>query len=37
MPADVQERAGCRTGRDCPAPIVDHAQARRAALARYRV
>ena len=37
MPADVQERVGCRIGRDYPAPIVDHAQARREALERYRV
>jgi deoxyribodipyrimidine photo-lyase len=37
MPAEVQERAGCRIGHDYPAPIVDHARARREALARYRV
>jgi deoxyribodipyrimidine photo-lyase len=37
MPAEVQKRAGCRIGHDYPAPIVDHAQARREALARYRV
>jgi deoxyribodipyrimidine photo-lyase len=37
MPADLQEKAGCRIGRDYPAPIVDHAQARREALDRYRV
>ncbi len=37
MPPEVQERAGCRIGRDYPAPIVDHAQARREALDRYRV
>ena len=37
MPAEVQERAGCRIGRDYPAPIVDHAPARREALDRYRV
>jgi deoxyribodipyrimidine photo-lyase len=36
MPAEVQERAGCRIGHDYPAPIVDHAQARREALDRYR-
>ena len=36
MPAEVQERVGCRIGRDYPAPIVDHAQARREALTRYR-
>jgi deoxyribodipyrimidine photo-lyase len=37
MPPEVQERAHCRIGRDYPAPIVDHAQARREALDRYRV
>ncbi|MGZ4168807.1 MAG: cryptochrome/photolyase family protein [Solirubrobacteraceae bacterium] len=37
MPAEVQELAGCRIGRDYPEPIVDHAQARRRALDRYRV
>jgi deoxyribodipyrimidine photo-lyase len=37
MPAEVQKRAGCRIGREYPAPIVDHARARREALARYRV
>lgn len=37
MPPEVQERVGCRIGRDYPAPIVDHAQARREALDRYRV
>jgi deoxyribodipyrimidine photo-lyase len=37
MPAEVQEEAGCRIGRDYPAPIVDHVQARREALDRYRV
>ena len=35
MPIEVQEAAGCVIGRDYPEPIVDHAQARRAALARY--
>jgi deoxyribodipyrimidine photo-lyase len=35
MPADVQRQAGCAIGQDYPAPIVDHAQARREALARY--
>lgn len=35
MPADVQRQAECVIGRDYPAPIVDHAQARRHALARY--
>jgi deoxyribodipyrimidine photo-lyase len=37
MPADVQRRCGCVIGRDYPAPIVDHAEARRRALERYRV
>lgn len=36
MPADVQRRVGCLIGRDYPAPVVDHAGARRAALARFR-
>ncbi len=35
MPDAVQHRAGCIVGRDYPAPIVDHAAARREALARY--
>ena len=30
-----QEAAACRMGRDYPAPIVDHAEARRRALALY--
>jgi deoxyribodipyrimidine photo-lyase len=37
MPAEAQERAGCRIGHDYPEPIVDHAEARREALDRYRV
>jgi deoxyribodipyrimidine photo-lyase len=37
MPDDVQTQSGCRIGRDYPAPIVDHAQARREALERYRI
>jgi len=37
MPGEVQEAAGCAIGRDYPAPIVDHAEARRAAAERYRV
>ena len=37
MPPEVQELAACVIGRDYPAPIVDHAQARREALERYRV
>ena len=37
MPDHVQEQARCRIGHDYPAPIVDHAIARREALDRYRV
>ncbi|HEX5191494.1 MAG TPA: deoxyribodipyrimidine photo-lyase [Solirubrobacteraceae bacterium] len=37
MPTEVQKRARCRIGRDYPEPIVDHAEARREALERYRV
>ncbi len=37
MPDDIQEQCGCRIGRDYPKPIVDHAQARREAIERYRV
>jgi deoxyribodipyrimidine photo-lyase len=37
MPAQVQELVGCRIGHDYPEPIVDHAEARREALDRYRV
>jgi deoxyribodipyrimidine photo-lyase len=37
MPQEVQERSRCRIGRDYPAPIVDHRQARQEALERYRV
>ncbi len=35
MPTEIQRRAGCAIGRDYPPPIVDHAHARRQALARY--
>jgi deoxyribodipyrimidine photo-lyase len=35
MPAELQREAGCIIGRDYPGPIVDLAQGRRAALARY--
>jgi deoxyribodipyrimidine photo-lyase len=35
MPAKVQEASGCIIGSDYPAPIVDHAQARREARARF--
>jgi len=37
MPDEVQQRVGCVIGRDYPAPIVDHAAARREALERYRL
>ncbi|MHB8234263.1 MAG: cryptochrome/photolyase family protein [Solirubrobacteraceae bacterium] len=37
MPAQVQRDAGCEIGSDYPRPIVDHAQARREALERYRL
>lgn len=36
MPDDEQAAAGCRIGTDYPAPMVDHAVARRAALEHYR-
>jgi deoxyribodipyrimidine photo-lyase len=36
MTDEEQRVAGCRIGRDYPAPIVDHALQRRAAMARYR-
>lgn len=36
MPPDAQQQAGCRIGQDYPAPIVDHAEARKAALAMYQ-
>lgn len=36
MTREQQEAAGCVIGRDWPEPIVDHAEARRAAIARYR-
>jgi deoxyribodipyrimidine photo-lyase len=37
MPAELQREVGCVIGKDYPEPIVDHAEARRAALERYRV
>ncbi len=37
MPEAIQHECGCTIGRDYPAPIVDHVQARREALERYRV
>jgi deoxyribodipyrimidine photo-lyase len=36
MPAAEQEAYGCVIGRDYPEPIVDHAQERERAIARYR-
>jgi deoxyribodipyrimidine photo-lyase len=36
MPADIQKDSGCIIGRDYPAPIVDHARARAAAIAKFR-
>jgi len=36
MPEELQREVGCVIGRDYPAPMVDHAQARREALERYR-
>jgi deoxyribodipyrimidine photo-lyase len=35
MPPEVQEKARCVIGIDYPQPIVDHAEARREALARF--
>jgi deoxyribodipyrimidine photo-lyase len=37
MPADVQRRVGCFIGKDYPAPLVDHALARKRALNGYKV
>lgn len=37
MPHKVQLESNCIIGKDYPEPIVDHAQARKAALERYRV
>ncbi|MGE5636502.1 MAG: cryptochrome/photolyase family protein [Nocardioidaceae bacterium] len=37
MPRELQHAVGCVIGRDYPAPIVDHAEARREALERYRL
>jgi deoxyribodipyrimidine photo-lyase len=36
MPVEAQREAGCVIGENYPAPVVDHATARREALARYR-
>jgi len=35
MPDELQRRVGCVIGRDYPAPVVDHALARREAIERY--
>jgi len=35
MPVDVQRAAGCLIGRDYPAPVVRHDEARRRTLERY--
>ncbi|CAN5189537.1 deoxyribodipyrimidine photo-lyase [soil metagenome] len=35
MPIEVQQEIGCIIGKDYPAPIVDHKQARLAALEQY--
>ncbi len=37
MPAQLQREIGCVIGEDYPQPIVDHAEARREALERYRL
>jgi deoxyribodipyrimidine photo-lyase len=37
MPEELQREVGCVIGVDYPEPIVDHAEARREALERYRV
>lgn len=36
MPDDLQKEVGCSIGSDYPAPVVDHKQARLAALEHYR-
>ncbi|MGZ4276735.1 MAG: cryptochrome/photolyase family protein [Solirubrobacteraceae bacterium] len=36
MSDEEQAASGCRIGRDYPEPLVDHADARRRAIARYR-
>lgn len=35
MPEALQRELGCVIGRDYPSPVLDHAQARREAIARY--
>lgn len=36
MPADVQKAANCVIGKDYPAPIVDHHEAKERAVAKFR-
>ena len=36
MPAELQRQAGCRIGKDYPAPLVDHKLARERVLLAYR-
>ena len=36
MPADTQSNCGVLIGRDYPAPVVDHAEARQRTLARFK-
>ena len=36
MPTEVQKQAGCRIGKDYPAPLVDHKLARERVLLAYR-
>ena len=36
MPDEIQRQAGCRIGKDYPAPIIDHHAARERALSAYR-
>jgi deoxyribodipyrimidine photo-lyase len=36
MPEEVQRKAGCRIGKDYPAPIVDHSEARAEALKMFK-
>lgn len=36
MPEAIQSASGCRIGTDYPSPVVDHAEARKAALDRYK-
>jgi deoxyribodipyrimidine photo-lyase len=37
IPPAEQVRLGCLIGRDYPAPVVDHAEARARTLARFAV